>query len=105
MVHALDHASVNIQVPGFQYECEKLILYDGMSEELFCATRRRAFTRDLLDAWMFDVCEIGISFRDAFSSWKRKSCSHTAISTWIEQPPLVKRPMGNVTFNAFIKTL
>ena len=105
LLHTLHHGSISIHVQDFRCECRNLILYDGMSQGLFCASRRHAFTRDLLDTWMFDVCGVGMSFRDSFSSWKRKSCSHSASSIWAQQKPIVKRRMGNVRFNPFLKTV
>lgn len=105
MLHTLHHGSRSIFVRDFRCECSNLIAYDGMSDGLFCATRHHVFCRDLLDAWMFDVCAVGMSFRDAFASWKRKSCSSSAELIWVHQRPIVKRRMGNLAFNAFLRTV
>lgn len=71
----------------------------------FCASRYHVFSRDLLDVWMFDVCGVDMSFRDAFSSWKRKTSSPSSSFIWLENPPLVKRRMGNEAFNGFLRTV
>ena len=77
-LHTMHHGSVIIHVQDFRCECENMIACDGMSDGLFCMTRQHVFKRGLLDAWIFDVCGVGMSFRDAFASWKRKSCSYSA---------------------------
>ena len=82
-----------------------MIPYDGMSDGLFSTTSQHIFTRDLLDAWMFDVCGVGMSLKDAFASWKRESSSYSDSSIWLQNPPLLKRRMGNVSFNTLLRTL
>ena len=62
-------------------------------------------SRELLDSWMFDVCGIGMPFRDAFMSWKREASTTSSEILWVDQPILSKRRIGNVGFNAFLKTL
>lgn len=69
-------------------------LYDDMSDGIFCASQHHEFTRERRDSWLFDVCGIGMSFRDAFSSWKRKSRSTSASLNWLDQPQLFKSTMA-----------
>ena len=48
-------------------------LSDGLSDGLFAVTKSHIFTRELLEVWVFDVCRIGMTFREAIMSWKDKA--------------------------------
>ena len=76
--NALHHVSLPIFVTNTRCpECERLIPYDGAdgsANAIFCVSKHDTFTRELLDAWFYDVCGVGSSFRDAFSSRLIKSC-------------------------------
>lgn len=73
LLHTLHHGSVEIQVRYFKCEYGNIMLYDQVSDGMYCATQRDVFGSDLLDGWVFDVCGAGMSFRDSSSSLKRKS--------------------------------
>ena len=52
---------------------EKVIAYDGQDDALFCMVKYHAFTRELLDSWVHDICCTGITFREAHSAWIRSN--------------------------------
>lgn len=67
-LHTLHHRSIRIGVHDFLRECGNVVPYDSRSDGIFCFSRHHACSIELLDAWMYDVCRVGMSFRDAFSS-------------------------------------
>ena len=88
-LHTLSHGSLKICVRDYLCACGMLVRYDGLFNGIFCATKNHAFSRELLDVWMFDVCGLALTFREAFSLWKRKSldcflAKHVSIQTILE---------------------
>jgi len=105
-LHTLHHGSVDIEVIDLRCtSCLRIIPYDGMSDSLFCSNNKHAFTRELLDAWLWDVCGTGGSFRDAFSSWAAKSVSTSTALHIIGKPPDLNRQRANDAFTQFLMTL
>ena len=58
----LNHGSIRIKVHNLLWECSNIVLYDGLSDGVLCIKRKHAISRELLDAWMFDACGIGMLF-------------------------------------------
>ena len=104
-LHTLSHGCIRIRVQDNICKCGTVARYDGLTDGIFCATIHHAFTRELLDAWIFDVCGLGMSFRESFMSWKRKACSISAQLNTIDKPTCVLRRMGNVAFTSFLRLL
>ena len=83
-----------------EFSCEygNIVLHDGMRDGIFCANRHHVFCRELLDAQMYDVCGVGMSFRDSFSSWQ-KVMFFIPKSIWVDKLPLLKQQMDNIALN------
>lgn len=39
----------------------------GLQMEFFSVTKTNIFSRELLDAWILDVCSLGLKLREAFA--------------------------------------
>ena len=63
------------------------------------------FIRELLDAWVYDVCGAGTPFRNAFSSWMPTCTSESAAFNLVGYVPTVNRQHANEAFNLLSKTL
>ena len=87
-LQTLFHGRVRIQVEDKRCKCGEIMPYDGIFDGIVCASRYHYFTPELLDAWMFDVCGSGITFREFFSAWKRKSRAISIEDCIIDEPPL-----------------
>ena len=78
-LHTLHHRTLEIFVTDVRCpECGRFLPYDGVYDSIFCLSKQDAFTRELFDAWVGDVCGMGGTFRDAFSSWMAKICMVSA---------------------------
>ncbi len=53
MFHTLNHGSMEIIVRDFRSGCGGIIRYDGLFDGIFCVSKFHAFSRELLDSWMF----------------------------------------------------
>ena len=69
-LHMLAHGTLNIIVHDFVCACGNVVAYEGQADGTFCASQPHSFCRELLDPWVFDVCGLGLTFREAFHSWK-----------------------------------
>ena len=106
MLHTLHHGSFNVEVIDLKCNvCGKLIPYDGVYDALFSTRKEHLFTRELLDAWLWDVCGTGGTFRDAFYSWSSKNCMSSAACHRIGDVSTFARQRGNEAFSAFLMTL
>ena len=104
-LHTMHHGCVRIIICDFRCECGNPILYGGLSKTEFCVNLQHVLIRELLDAWIFDLRGMGIPFRDAFASCKRKALGTSARTILVFSPPMLTHKMGNVAFNLFLKTL
>jgi len=105
-LHTLHHGTIDIQVTDFFCrDCRQYIPYDGYTDALFGITKHQIFTRELLDAWLWDLCGTGGTFRDVFSSWFTQSLSHSASFHRLGREIDANRQRGNEAFSAFLKTL
>ncbi len=77
--------------------------YDGIFDGLVRASRYHSFTRELPDAWMFDVCGSGTTFRESFSAWKRESRSITIEDSILDEPLLLQWGMASDAFSIYLK--
>ena len=106
LLHTLHHGSVRIVVADLHcVNCKRYIPYDGSADALFRLTDKHVLTRELLDAWMWDICGRGGTFRDAFSSWHSKVVSTSAKFHRIGSETTLNRQRGNEAFSAFLMTL
>jgi len=105
LLHTLSYGSMKITVQDTLCDCGAIIRYDGLSDGLFCASKHNVFTRELLDVWVFDVCGLGMTFREAFTSWKRKARSVNALEQCIHDGPSISRRMANEAFGLYLKSL
>jgi len=63
------------------------------------------FTCELLDAWLWDICGTGGTFREIISSWDSQRLSHSASFHRFGREGIINRQRGNDTFSAYLKTL
>ena len=76
MLHTLHHGSITIVVIDSKYsKCGRFVSYNGAYDALFSVRKEHVLTSELLDAWLWYVCGIGGTFRDAFYSWSTKNRS------------------------------
>ena len=74
MLHTLHHGTTTIVAIDFKCsKCGRFVSYDGAYDALFSVRKEHVFTHELLDAWLWDVCGTGCTFRDAFYSWSAKN--------------------------------
>jgi len=85
--------------------CRKVAYCDGRDNGIFCISEKTAVTRELLDTWLYDVCSVGNTFRDTFSSWKAKATSASARVVSGGCLPLLKRRQGSKAFTCFLARL
>ncbi len=71
----------------------------------FVSTKKHAYTRELLNMWLWDVCGGGNTFRDAYLSWASKSCAASASFNKIGNETVANRQLSNEAFTLYIKTL
>lgn len=104
-LHTLAHGSVEIVVCDFYCVCGTIVRYDGLFDGLFSILHQNAFSREVLDSWVYDVCCLGLTFRESFASWKRKMRSTCSAVNWIQNEPTVLRRIANDAFSRFLKLL
>ena len=104
-LHTLHHGCIRIHVQDNMCVSGNAVRYEGFTDKIFCATRFQAFTRELLEAWVFDFCGLGMTFREAFTSWKRKACSTSGRAHYVDEGVTCKRRMGNDAFTRFVRML
>lgn len=105
-VYTLHHGAIDIKVTDFIcLNCRRCIPFDGYSDAFFCLTKKHIFTRELLDAWLWDLCGSGGTFRDVFSSWSSQGLAESASIHRIGREMDINRQRGNEAFSAFLKTL
>ena len=82
-----------------------IVPYDGQGDGTFCAPQHHSFCRELLDTWVSDVCGVGLTFRKAFYSWKRKFESSCSSINCVPGKLEARRRVSNDAFNMFLNTL
>ncbi len=75
--------------------CCSIAPYVGSGDDIFCTSKANALTRELMDLWMYSVCDMGNIFRDAFSTWKSLGTSVSANILCESHPPMLKRRQGS----------
>ena len=63
-LHTLHNGCIRIGVHDKKCRCGQIVRYDGLTDAIFVATKTNTFTRELLDAWLFDKCGLGMKFRE-----------------------------------------
>ena len=104
-LHTLLHGRILIEVEDKICVCGSMVWYDCLTDGVACASRYNAFTRELLDSWMFDVCGAGLMFRESFASWKRKTHAVSIRDSIIDDPTVLQRRMANGAFSMYLKLL
>jgi len=105
-VNTLHHGAIDVRVTDFICTtCGMYIPYDGFDNSFFCLTKKHVFTRELLDAWLWDLCGSGGTFRDVFSSWSSQGLASSASFHRLGNEVEINRQRGNEAFSAFLKTL
>lgn len=105
-LHTLHHGEIEIVVTDLTCGiCGACIPYDGLSDAIFCVTKKHTFSRELLDMWLWDICGTGGTFRDAYSSWASKSYATSASFHRIGKLSNVTRQLSNDAFTLFLKAL
>lgn len=102
-LHTLQHGSIPITVTDVQCSgCGCTNPYHGAGDSLFCRSQSSVYTRELLDEWLHDVYAIGLTFRDAFTTWMRSCGCQSATLHRIGYEPELRRQRANDAFNIFI---
>ncbi len=105
-LHTLHFGSLLVRVVDLKCErCNRSIPYDSVSDVLFSSQEEHLFTRERLDAWSWDVCGTGGTFRDAFYSWITKNCMTSASCHRLGSESNIAQQIGNEAFSAFLMTL
>ena len=105
-LHTLHHGSLRISVTDLKCPgCNSVVYYDGLDDSVFCVTKNHTLTRELLDAWVWDTCGNGGTFRDAFSSWSSKAMMCSVELHRIGELGKLNRQVANDAFAAFLCTL
>jgi len=106
LCHTLHHGTIDIRVTDLSCgNCRRYIPYDGYADAVFCLNKMHIFTRELLDAWLWDLCGMGGTFRDVFTSWLSQGIAPSAAFHRIGREICVNRQRGNEAFSGFLKTL
>ncbi len=72
---------------------------------MFCVTKKHIFSRELLDTWLWDICDTGGTFRDVYTAWSPKACASSSSVHRIGSSEIVSSQLSNESFTLFIKTL
>ena len=46
--------------------CNAIVRYNGRNDVIFCLSEGGCVTKELLCTWLYDLCCVGNTFRDAF---------------------------------------
>lgn len=105
-LHTLHHGTVMLPVSDFVcHECKTIVPYDGLSDGTFYLNKKQAFTREILDIWLWDLCGAGGTFRDIFYSWEAKKSAISALFHQISPEDNLNRQTCNEAFTSFLKLL
>ena len=106
LLQTLHHGTCKIVVRETVFEASRCIVpYDGSNDGLFRLSKQYVYTREVLDAWLCDVCGPGGTFRDAFQSWSNKNGMTSAFFHRIGEEETFTRQRGNDAFSAFLMKL
>ncbi len=83
-------------------KCHSISPYDGRGDGIFCISKTNAVTRELLELWMYSVCGMGNTFRDAFSTCKSMATSVSGRILCPSHLPTLKRRQGSKAFSCFL---
>ena len=106
LLHTIHHGTISIRVIGLIFlKCGMYIPYDELFDGVFRLNQYHLFFRELLDAWICDVCGTGGTFRDPYSSCASKSFAKTASFHKTGWENYANRPLSNDAFRSFLKVL
>ena len=103
-LHTLNHGTIKFFVQDVQYHYGAFLRFDELSHRIFCISKDHAIHRELLDAWIFDVCGMGLNFRESIFSRKGKASSLNYNLFWIQKVASLNRRIANDSLNEFMKT-
>ena len=105
-LHPLHHGSITISLTDIRCpKLDRLLPYDCADDAVFCVSKQDTFTRDLLDVRVYDVCGMGRTFRDAFSSWMTKASMSSAPFHRIRIFPTLNRQRANEVLTSILMKL
>jgi len=68
-LHTLHYGTINIAVTDFVCGlCGLRDVFDGLSDGIFCFSKKHVCARELVDMWLWDICGTGGTFRDVYTS-------------------------------------
>ena len=69
-LHTAIHSTVRVTVVDLICrKCGALHIFYGKYDDLFCAAKEHVITREGLSFWVSEICGMGTTFRQAFSSF------------------------------------
>ena len=103
LLHALHHGTVPIHINDLRCDvCGQINAYDGLDDGTFALDKNLVFTRELIDAWMWDMCGTGGTFRDTFSSWASNQWFTSASYHRVGTELMCNRQRANENFHHFL---
>lgn len=76
----------------------------GMGDTVFSFSKSHIFMREVLDAWVYDVCCTSTPFRNSFAARIRICTSESAATIRASCVPTINRQRANEAFNLFMRT-
>lgn len=105
-VHTMEHGTIHITVLDLICPyCHTTNFFDGASSGLFCLSQSTVYTRELLDYFVYLVCGMGLSFREAFEVYVRLNESKSSEFIRHGRPSMCKRRASNMCFSLYVKKL
>ncbi len=105
-LHTLIHGTVRVTVVDLMcWSCNTFHVFDGKDNALFSASEDHIYTREIMDLWVSEVCGMGKTFRQAFSTLMTFSSS-TSVSMERKGLPLMcKRRFSCSAFHDYLSLL
>ena len=86
-------------------KCANVNYYDGRSNGLFSCSSTVTFSRELLDLWVYQVCALGATFREAYDIFNIYSNSLSARFGREGLPDTIHRRVSASCFAAYLHVL
>jgi len=105
-LHTFIDGTVRIQVADLICpSCQGLVPFEGVDSAMFVLNRYTVFSRELLDFWVYQVCGIGLTFREAYEAYRKLVTSTSASLVRSGTPLTCHRKIANTCFTRFLSKL
>jgi len=105
-LHTLNMGTLRITVADLICPwCDTIHRYDGEHDGLFSINPSSVYTRELLDLWVYQVCGLSMTFREAFDSFNFIQKLGSSKLARHGNTSKCKRRLSNTAFTAFLGTL